>query len=62
MLYGGPRCLPASRSYLTILLTPAEPQVTLDVAGRRTGFLQTPEPLALFRLDQPDHSPALTVM
>ena len=62
MLYGGPKCLPVSRSYLIILLTPAEPQVTLDVAGRKTEFLQTPEPLALFRLDQPAPSPALTVM
>ena len=48
-LSGGPKCLPGSRFYLTILRTPAEPQVTLDVAGR-TEFLTDTWAPALYDL------------
>ena len=59
-LSGGPKCLPGSRSYLTILRTLAEPQVTLDVAGRTEFLTDTWAPAPLW-LNQPAPSPAMTV-
>ena len=60
-LSGGPKCLPGSRSYLTILRTLAEPQVTLDVAGRTEFLTDTWAPAPLW-LNQPAPSLAMTVL